>query len=180
MSDHPTPRDEPFMRAAAWIGDLGNPFYDEERNRDVWNEASAVGFQLFGWLSLAAAAISVWVVGADAVPYAIAIFYIVGAVGLVTIAYAWRLGIRIDSRERMHRVRMVPLVALLLVLLTGILVRTGGWLPDDPLGSLREGLTDGSVLGFVSGAAVVLVPFALIIRRLRSRQEQEEADLDLP
>ena len=29
-----------FVRAAAAIGDLSNPFYGEERQRDVWNEAS--------------------------------------------------------------------------------------------------------------------------------------------
>ena len=31
-----------FIRTAAVIGDLSNPFYGEERQRDVWNEASAV------------------------------------------------------------------------------------------------------------------------------------------
>ncbi len=35
-----------IVRSAELIGDLGNPFYAEERQRDVWNEASAVGLQL--------------------------------------------------------------------------------------------------------------------------------------
>ncbi len=30
-----------FVRAAAAVGDLGNPFYDEERQREVWNEAAS-------------------------------------------------------------------------------------------------------------------------------------------
>ncbi|MBK5221936.1 MAG: hypothetical protein JJE52_03485 [Acidimicrobiia bacterium] len=42
-------RDTLFMRTAARIGDLGSPLYDEERRRDVWNEASAVGFQIMLW-----------------------------------------------------------------------------------------------------------------------------------
>ncbi|MDQ3276230.1 MAG: hypothetical protein M3Q39_14700 [Actinomycetota bacterium] len=56
------------MRAAAGIGDFGNPFYAEERQRDVWNEASAFGLQLLLWLSMLTATISVWVFGAPAVP----------------------------------------------------------------------------------------------------------------
>lgn len=32
-----------FMPVAAVLGDLDRPFYAEERERDVWNEASAVG-----------------------------------------------------------------------------------------------------------------------------------------
>lgn len=58
-----TERDGWFVRAAAAVGDLGNPFYREERRRDVWNEASAVGFQLMLWLGLAAAAAMIWIAG---------------------------------------------------------------------------------------------------------------------
>src|SRR5690242_18627048 len=32
-----------FVRWAGVVGDLGSPFLAEERQRDVWNEASAVG-----------------------------------------------------------------------------------------------------------------------------------------
>lgn len=41
--DH-DPRRSWFVRAAAVVGDLDSPFSAEERDRDVWNEASAVGF----------------------------------------------------------------------------------------------------------------------------------------
>lgn len=58
-----------FMRVASAIGDLGSPFYDEERQRDVWNEASAVGFQAMLWSSLVAANVMIWVGGAAASPY---------------------------------------------------------------------------------------------------------------
>ena len=43
------------MRAAAVIGDLSNPFHREERQRDAWNEASAVGLQVLLALSFLAA-----------------------------------------------------------------------------------------------------------------------------
>ena len=42
-------RPDPFVRVAQFIGDFGNPFYDEERQRDVWNEACAFGLQLLLW-----------------------------------------------------------------------------------------------------------------------------------
>ncbi len=45
-----------FMKAARTIGDLDDEFYHDERQRDVWNEASAVGFQLAQWAALAGAA----------------------------------------------------------------------------------------------------------------------------
>jgi hypothetical protein len=35
-------RESLFLRAAGAIGDLGNAFYREARQRDVWNEASAL------------------------------------------------------------------------------------------------------------------------------------------
>ena len=57
-----------FLRTAERIGDLGSPFYREERQRDVWNEASAVGFQVLLWLLPLAAVASVWMGGAGAVP----------------------------------------------------------------------------------------------------------------
>lgn len=35
-----------FERAARWLGDLDHPFYQDERHRAVWYEASAIGFQV--------------------------------------------------------------------------------------------------------------------------------------
>ncbi len=57
-----------FVRAAAVIGDLSNPFYREERQRDVWNEASAVALQVLLWLSWLAATAAVWIMGAPRCP----------------------------------------------------------------------------------------------------------------
>ena len=69
-------RDGWFVKAAATIGDLGNPFYREERQRDVWNEASAVGLQLVLWLGLGTVAAMVWLGGPPALPYAFAVFVV--------------------------------------------------------------------------------------------------------
>ena len=67
-----------FVRAAAVIGDLSNPFYAEERQRDVWNEASAVALQVLLFLNLLGATAAVWIVGADALPYVYALLAMIG------------------------------------------------------------------------------------------------------
>lgn len=51
---------DPLVRAGHFVGDFGSPFYGEERQRDVWNEAQAFGLQLAVWATLTAATITVW------------------------------------------------------------------------------------------------------------------------
>ena len=112
-------RPDPFVRVAQFVGDFGNPFYEEERQRDVWNEACAFGLQLLLWLVLGTAAVVVWVVGAPAVPYAEGALVLVGTVCLLTIVYAHRLGVRITDPARLLRLRLLPYVGLLVLLLAG-------------------------------------------------------------
>ena len=57
-----------------WIGDLDHPFYSDERNRYVWYEASAIGFQLLFMGSYFMSGLVLWVGGADAMPYVLALF----------------------------------------------------------------------------------------------------------
>lgn len=52
-----------MLKALRFVGDLDDDFYKDERQRDVWNEASAVGFQLAYWIALITAAILPWVAG---------------------------------------------------------------------------------------------------------------------
>jgi hypothetical protein len=72
-------RPDPLVRIAQFVGDFGNPFYEEERQRDVWNEACAFGLQLAIWLVLGASTVVVWTVGAASVPY------VQGALGLLAV-----------------------------------------------------------------------------------------------
>lgn len=48
-----------FARVTRWAGDLDHPFYDDERQRWVWYEASAIGFQIAMLASFFAAGIAV-------------------------------------------------------------------------------------------------------------------------
>ena len=148
-------RDTFFMRTAARIGDLGSPFYDEERQRDVWNEASAVGFQLQLWLGMIAATVAVWVVGEPAVPYAIALLAITSISSLVAVAYSSRLGVDAGNQPHVSLARLVPYLGLLALFVIGVVRagapydRDGGW------GSMRYGFAQGAVIGLI-GAAIWL------------------------
>jgi hypothetical protein len=132
-------QDDWFVRAAGVVGDLGNPFYREERERDVWNEASAVGLQLVLWLGLAAAAGMVWLGGSSALPYATVVFAILGASSGVGVLYAHRLGVRVSATGRVLRLRLVPYLALVVLFMVG---------------ALRDAPSSGVGASFVLGMAV--------------------------
>ncbi|MEO7745675.1 MAG: DUF2029 domain-containing protein [Actinomycetota bacterium] len=142
------------MRSARAVGDLGNPFYAEERQRDVWNEASAVGLQLAIWLMLLAATVMVWVGGRDAVPYALAVFVLAGAVSWTTVLYALALGVDASSPQHVLRARLLPYLALLVLLVVGT-VRA--------LGHVSPSVAAGAAVG--AGIAVAGLTLA---RRRRS------------
>ena len=146
-------RQDPLVRVAHFVGDFGNPFYAEERQRDVWNEACAFGFQLLLWLTLGAAATVVWVVGAPAAPYAQGALVLRGTVSLLTIAYAHRRGVRIDGPERLLRLRLLPYVGLLALLLVGI--------------ARASTASRGFVGGAATGAVVALLAIAWTARASR-------------
>lgn len=46
-----------MMKAMRFVGDLDDDFYKDERQRDVWNEASAVGLQSVFWAIFVSSAI---------------------------------------------------------------------------------------------------------------------------
>ena len=144
-------RPDPFVRAAQFVGDFGNPFYAEERQRDVWNEACAFGFQLLLWLTLGAVAVVVWVVGAPAVPYVQGALVLLGTVCLLTIVYAHRRGVRITEPARLLRLRLLPYVGLLAVLLVGT--------------ARASTESRGFVSGAATGALVALLALAWSARR---------------
>lgn len=108
-----------FMRAASRVGDLGSPFYAEERQRDVWNEASAIGFQIMLWLLPVAAVVSVWVGGAPSIPYALVMFLTTGGASWVVIRYAQGRGLDLTAAEGVKAVRWRTLLYLALLVALG-------------------------------------------------------------
>lgn len=139
-------RDGWFVRAAARVGDLGSPFYAEEYQRDVWNEASAIAFQLLLWLLPLAAVVSVWVGGSPAVPYALLMFVLPGAASWVALGYASARGVDSVAGQGVTflRWRAAAFGVLGLALCAGVVRAAGsadlGW-------GLLTGLVVGAALG---------------------------------
>ena len=166
------PEDGWFVRAAGAVGDLGNPFYREERQRDVWNEASAVGLQVALWLGLAAAAAMVWIGGAAALPYAYAFVVVLGAAGWITILYARALGVEVGSPQRVTRLRFLPLAAVVVVLAIGTWRAASSMAPSNgPLDSL----TNGFALGLASGNLIAVAWMLWSGLRARDRAQASPA-----
>jgi hypothetical protein len=155
----------PFLRAARQIGDFSNPFYEEERHRDVWNEASAFGFQLFLITAFLFATVCIWLVGQPALPYVQVGMVLTGAISWLTLLYAQRLGVDVLQPQRLDRRRMLPFVALTVVLVVGMLRASGA-------GSTWDAAT---AAGAVTGAGTALGLGALAVwaaRRAAARSEQ--------
>lgn len=151
-----------FVRAGAVIGDLSSPFYREERQRDVWNEASAVGLQVTLLLALASATGMVWLGGASALPYAFTVLGVVGVASWMTLLYAGALGVTVDDASLL-RLRLVPYLALMVLFLVGA-ARVA------PSGGFVGGLVQGGVWGAAAGGALAVV---LTLRGgLRARRQR--------
>jgi carbon starvation protein CstA len=151
-----SPRPDRLVRMAHVVGDFGNPFYAEERQRDVWNEASAFGFQLVIWITLAVGTATVWVVGAAAVPYVGTALVLLGLICGLTVAYAQQLGVDLTGREHMARWRMLPYTLLVVGLVLGM------------LRAQAEPLEASTLAGMATGAAVGVL-LAVVALRRRSR-----------
>ena len=147
-----------FLRAARFVGDFGNPFYEEERHRDVWNEASAFGFQLALVTALLFSTVCIWLVGRPALPYVQAGVVLIGAISAVTILYAQRLGVDVLQSQRLNRARMAPFAVLAVVLLVGML---------RPTVDGESGWDWATAAGAVTGAAVALGLGALAVWGVR-------------
>jgi hypothetical protein len=155
-----------FVRAAAVIGDLSNPFYREERQRDVWNEASAVAFQVLIWLHLTTATAVVWFVGEDALPYVYALIAMIGLASWVALLYAGSLGVHVEKTSWVSWRRMLPALVMVALLAIGLVRTQAGHAEIDDW---------STVAGMVTGAAFALGVFAVggwyTKRRLRAHSE---------
>jgi hypothetical protein len=154
-----------FVRAAAVIGDHSNPFFGEERQRDVWNEASAVALQVLLSLNLLAATAAVWIVGADALPYVYALLAMIGIASWIAILYSWSLGVHVEDRTWVSRRRKIPVLVIAVALAAGMLrAQTGHVFADW-----------STVAGMITGVAAVVVVFAAVSWYARRRAEASDS-----
>lgn len=160
--------DGPFMRAAAVLADLDSPLYAEERERDVWNEASAVGFQFLMWTVPLCAAVGLWVGGRAALPYVGGMLLLWAAASLVALTYASRLGVNPSERGPLVGRRAVLYVVLVLVLAGGLARAFVPVATDPTVPSLVRGFAQGGLVGLVLGAAGTFIGIRLEGRRKRA------------
>jgi len=153
-----------YERAGRWLGDLDHPFYDDERHRTVWYEASAIGFQV--------AALGGYLMGAVVVLFTGQVQLVIAMMMPIVFASAVVMGWTADNKAeyapglddvRRSRGAAVAVVAAIFVL--AITVR---------------GLIDNSLttVGMSIAAFVGLVASTVMNRATRKRLEAQEAALD--
>jgi len=137
-------------RVAQVVGDLDSPFYAEERQRDVWNEASAVGLQSMLWLSLVLACAMSWIGGREQAPWVIALLVVVSVASLITVSYAQRRGVSGLEDARLARARMALFGVLYAAIIAGLVVRSGTALPSGLAVALGCAFGGGALLGLLA------------------------------
>lgn len=150
------PSDDTFARATSAVADLDSPFYAEERQRDVWNEASAIGFQTMLWGGLALACAMVWIGGRPQIGWAAGLLAVIAVASWLTLTHANRLGVTGRENVRLNRPRMYLFGVLYLGTLIGMAVRSGAE------------LSPSTVVGLVVGAALAIAAIAVTGRRARA------------
>ncbi|WP_068165200.1 DUF2029 domain-containing protein [Rhodococcus phenolicus] len=158
-----------FIKAARVIGDLDDDFYRDERQRDVWNEASAVGFQLTQWIALAAAAVLPWAAGRVGAWVSLGIIVAWMVVSIATTGYARSQDVDVYASAKKWRPRAILAAALYIVGVLGIYARLSTPLDQDPATWF------GAVVGGICGASAVFALIAWRKRRDARRLAEEEA-----
>ncbi len=158
-----------FMKAMRFVGDLDDEFYADERQRDVWNEASAVGFQVLNWGLVIAAAVLPWAAGRTGAWIALGLLVAWATASFLVQSYARHLNVDVYVVMPLWSPRSVAMVAVYLVAAAGVILRLV--LAD----SSEMGSTlSGALVGGAFGVAAVL----WWISRSRRNARREDAALE--
>jgi hypothetical protein len=157
-----------FDRAAEVVADFGSPFYAEERQRDVWNEASALGFQAMLWGTLGLACVLAWIGGRPLIGAAIALLAVIGVASWLTVLYANRRGVTGRENVRLKQPRTFVAGAIYLATLVGLVVRSDV--------EVSTSAIVGGVVGLAIAAAAAAA--ALVQRRPSGQAESPEESGD--
>lgn len=159
----------PLHRAMRFVGDLDDEFYDDEHQRDVWNEASAIGMQAYQWCVLIAAAILPWAAGRVGAWIALGLLAVWLVTSTLVQVYARARGVDLQVLVGYTKPRVIVAMVIYLVGMFGVIAQLL-WGPhafhDHPSG----------VLGAVVGAAIGGSAGLLVVMRKRRRVRRREAD----
>ncbi|QBI21056.1 hypothetical protein ER308_16730 [Egibacter rhizosphaerae] len=184
MTDHsPDPANptDRFERFAATVGDLDSDFYAEERQRDVWNEASAVGFQVLLWGVPLVATVLLWTVRASAlvpvaallVPWAVAV--------VTTLTYARRRGVdprHVESTSA-QPLRLSLFALVVAAAASGVTVAAAQFDAPSTIESFLRGAAQGGAFGLgVIALGALVIAFRERRRRTRAAASPEPPDED--
>ena len=170
-------------RALRWIGDLDHEFYDDERNRFVWYEASAIAFQMFLLSNMALVALMLLFGGASALPYAMPLMVVHAVIAIAAIQYSERRYVGCaPERSDFIRARGFLVMALVVLMTIGLaraILDAGWWQGDD----LADGEGAGFTGGFAQGAFWGLVSLPAIavgvaIYKWRNPAPAQEGEFD--
>ncbi|MDJ0395972.1 DUF2029 domain-containing protein [Rhodococcus sp. G-MC3] len=156
-----------FMKTLRFVGDLDDEFYDDERQRDVWNEASAIGFQLFLWTALIAAAVLPWVGGRTGAFVALGLLIALSAITTLTTGYSWARGVNLYTASKIGRMRGFVSALIILIGYFGVWVKLHPGLSTD-VSSWAGGLVGGLLGGGAVAAGI------WYLRRRNAKFENEE------
>jgi hypothetical protein len=160
-----------FTKAMRFVGDLDDEFYHDERQRDVWNEASAIGFQLFLWCSLIAGAVLPWVAGVPGSYTALGILLVLLTISWIVTAYTKSRGVDMQTSQKLIRPRLFLYLGLYFSAAIGIVVTLVFSVAD---GSVRS----PTIVGMVFGAILGLVCAAYGIARSKRLAREDEIEAE--
>lgn len=157
-----------FVTAMRVVGDLDDEFYRDERQRDVWNEAAAVGFQLFLWAAFLAAAVLPWAAGTVGAWTALGVLVVAVGISAATLGFARHRDVDLHATATLSKPRLALALVLYAVGVVGIVARLMVPNSDSPV-STWWGIAVGAAVGAAAAAYAIAVA-----RRRRARFEAEE------
>lgn len=162
----------PLHRTMRFVGDLDDEFYDDEYQRDVWNEASAVGMQMYQWCALIAAAILPWIAGRVGAWVALGLLAVWLVTSTLVQLYARGRGVDLQVLVGYTKPRVVVAMVIYLVGLLGVIAQLL-WGAQVFQGHMSG--VFGAAVGALVGGSVALL--AVVRKRRRVRQREADAEV---
>ncbi len=157
-----------------WIGDLDHPFYNDERSRFVWYEASAVAFQMLFLGIYFFTGLMLWIGGAAALPYSLPFLFLAVASGLLIKSVVARNSAEyFPNKLDLTKSRGKVTVVVFLFLLSGI-IRALNDLGSDSDGGFWGGYVNFASVGVVVGAIAGVAGIAHDGRKHRKQEAAAE------
>lgn len=163
-------------RALRWMGDLDHPFYNDERQRFIWYEASTIAFQFFLFANVAVAGLMFWVGGAQALPYGLAVFAVQAIAGIVAVNYANSKYVEyVPKPSELMSGRNLVYGALVLFAGSGLvraLLDIETTSDGSSSGSFIEGAAQGAIVGIIS--MPIVIGLVIFVKRRKADREIDD------